>query len=185
MQRVAKGAPCTSAIERNSPWSQPVGQALATELPIPVPGPGVRENPAGQGVRGWPTLSQMQCIIGGMLAPDFSTLFDFLPIGAYRSSPSGKQLRANAAPVRLNGYGCESEMLAAVDDIGSEWYVDPFQRAEFTRLLECDGHVVDFGSEICRHNDRGRSLDPLYLGRHAQTACRWSSALAPRFHGSN
>ena len=91
-----------------------------------------------------------------MVAQDFSTLFDFLPIGAYRSSPSGKQLRANAALVRLNGYGCESEMLAAVADIGSEWYVDPFQRAEFTRLLERDGHVVDFVSEIYRHKTRER-----------------------------
>ena len=56
-------------------------------------------------------------------------LFERLPIGAYRSSPDGRQLRANAALVRLNGYEGEvAEMLAAVNDIGREWYVDPAQR---------------------------------------------------------
>jgi hypothetical protein len=37
-----------------------------------------------------------------------STLFELLPIGAYRSSLDGQQLRANAALVRLNGYGSET-----------------------------------------------------------------------------
>ena len=34
--------------------------------------------------------------------------------GAYRTSPEGKQLRANQALVRLNGY-TEAEMLSAVE----------------------------------------------------------------------
>jgi diguanylate cyclase (GGDEF)-like protein/PAS domain S-box-containing protein len=87
---------------------------------------------------------------------DFSTLFEQLPIGAYRSTPDGRQLRANAALVRLNGYASEAEMLAAVADIGVEWYVDPAQRVEFARRLENDGHVVDFVSEVYRHKTRER-----------------------------
>ena len=87
---------------------------------------------------------------------DFSTLFEQLPIGAYRSTPDGRQLRANAALVRLNGYASEAELLAAVDDIGVEWYVDPAQRVEFKRRLERDGHVVDFVSEVYRHKTRER-----------------------------
>ena len=35
-----------------------------------------------------------------MHSSDFSTLFELLPIGAYRSSAEGRQLRANAALVR-------------------------------------------------------------------------------------
>ncbi|HRI17492.1 MAG TPA: diguanylate cyclase [Burkholderiaceae bacterium] len=88
--------------------------------------------------------------------PDFSTLFEQLPIGAYRSSPDGRQLRANAALVRLNGYADEAEMLAAVNDIGSEWYVDPAQRGEFARRMQRDGHVLDFVSEVYRHKTRER-----------------------------
>lgn len=48
---------------------------------------------------------------------NFSTLFDRLPIGAYRSSVYGRELRANAALVKLNGYTSEAQMLTAVNDI--------------------------------------------------------------------
>jgi PAS domain S-box-containing protein len=85
-----------------------------------------------------------------------STLFDLLPIGAYRSSVDGRQLRANAALVRLNGYGSETEMLAAVNDIGREWYADAQRRVEFQRLMQSEGQVTDFVSEVFRHKTRER-----------------------------
>ena len=91
-----------------------------------------------------------------MQATDASTLFDLLPIGVYRSSVDGHQLRANAALVRLNGYDNEAEMLAAVNDIALEWYVDRGRRSEFTALMQRDGQVTDFVSEIFRHKTRER-----------------------------
>ena len=84
------------------------------------------------------------------------TLFELLPIGAYRSSIEGRQLRANAALVRLNGYDHESELLNAVNDIGREWYVQPQRRSEFQQLMQRDGAVLDFVSEIYRHRTRER-----------------------------
>ena len=84
------------------------------------------------------------------------TLFEFLPIGAYRSSTSGRMLRANPALVRLNGYSSEAEMIQAVNDIAQEWYVDPQRRNTFTQWMERDGSVVDFVSEIYRHKTRER-----------------------------
>ncbi len=87
---------------------------------------------------------------------DFSTLFSFLPIGAYRSSPEGLMLRGNQALVELNGYRTEAELLEGVKDIAVEWYVDPARRAEFKRLLERDGFVRGFVSEIYRHHTRER-----------------------------
>jgi PAS domain S-box-containing protein len=87
---------------------------------------------------------------------DFSSLFEFLPIGAYRTTPDGRQLRANPALVRLNGCASEEELLGLVGDIGSEWYVDPQRRAEFKRLMEDDGRVVGFESEIYRQKTRER-----------------------------
>jgi hypothetical protein len=56
--------------------------------------------------------------------------------------------------VRLNGYETEAEMLAAVQDIALEWYVDPGRRDEFRDALERDGKVTDFVSEIYRHKTR-------------------------------
>ena len=87
---------------------------------------------------------------------NFSSLFEFLPIGAYRSSPRGLQVRANPALVALNGYANEDEQLAHVSDIATEWYVDPQRRAEFMRLLEQSGSVKGFISEVHRHKTRER-----------------------------
>ncbi len=87
---------------------------------------------------------------------DWSTLFECLPIGAYRSTPDGRQLRANPALVRLNGFASEAEQLAAVQDIATEWYVDPTRRDTFKALIERDGRVVAFESEIWRHKTRER-----------------------------
>ncbi len=83
-------------------------------------------------------------------------LIDNLSEGIYRSSPDGRQLRANPALVRLNGYDNEAEMLASVGDIAKEWYVDPKRRRQFRELLMRDGRVKDFVSEIYRHKTRER-----------------------------
>ena len=98
-----------------------------------------------------------------MPGQDFSTLFELLPIGAYRSTTDGRQLRANAALVRLNGYASEAEMLAAVTDISREFYVQPGQRQRFLDLMTRDGHVVDFRSQVYRHKTR----EPIWVCENA------------------
>jgi PAS domain S-box-containing protein len=87
---------------------------------------------------------------------EYRTLFDNVPIGIYRSSLAGRQLRANPALAALNGYETEAELLAAVHDIATEWYVDGTRRAEFQRKLNEDGVVGNFESEIYRHKSRER-----------------------------
>ncbi|MDV6226399.1 EAL domain-containing protein [Nitratireductor aquimarinus] len=83
-------------------------------------------------------------------------LIDNLSEGIYRSLPNGRQLSANPALVRLNGYDSEAELLAGVTDIGSEWYVDPARREAFRAELEKNGKVENFISEIYRHKTRER-----------------------------
>ncbi len=87
---------------------------------------------------------------------DFSTFFELLPIGAYRSDPQGRQLRANAAWVGLHGYASEQQMLDAVGDIGRECYVDSGSWLRFLELMARDGRVVNFVSEVYRHKSRER-----------------------------
>ena len=87
---------------------------------------------------------------------NFSSLFEFLPIGAYRSTPNGRQLRANPALVQLNGFASEAEQIATVSDIAGEWYVDPARRSQFTQTIEAHGRVIGFESEIYRHKTRER-----------------------------
>ena len=89
-------------------------------------------------------------------ADNFSTLFEFLPIGAYRSSPQGPQLRANPALARMNGHASEAEHLAAQCDIADQWYTDPQRRTDFMLQLEPHGQVVGFESEVFRYKTRER-----------------------------
>lgn len=85
-----------------------------------------------------------------------STLFDLLPVGAYRSTPQGTMLRANAALVRFNGYATEAELLTQCHDVAQESYVDPARRHQFCERLERDGQVIGFVSEVYRHFTRER-----------------------------
>jgi diguanylate cyclase (GGDEF)-like protein/PAS domain S-box-containing protein len=98
-------------------------------------------------------------------------LIENLSEGIYRSLPNGTQIKANKALVRLNGYSSEKEILANVRDIAKEWYVDPGRRAEFKYLLETQGRVVDFVSEIYRHKTRERIwvTESARIVRHKQT----------------
>jgi len=88
---------------------------------------------------------------------DFSSLFNFLPIGAYRSATDGRMIRANEALVRFNGYEREAELIGGVGNIATEWYVDYRRRDDFRHLLERDGHVRGFVSEVYRHKTRERA----------------------------
>jgi PAS domain S-box-containing protein len=93
----------------------------------------------------------------------FESLFDFLPIGAYRTRPDGTVMRANPALARLNGCAGEAELSALVQDIGREWYVDPSRRAQFSAQLERDGVVRDFVSEVRRYKTR----EPIWVSENA------------------
>jgi PAS domain S-box-containing protein len=84
----------------------------------------------------------------------YQSIFSNAGVGIYRSTPDGRQLRANPALVAFNGYASETELLAAVGDIAGEWYVDPTRRAKFKALLERDGRVVDFIAQVYRHRTR-------------------------------
>ena len=90
------------------------------------------------------------------LADHFSTLFEFLPIGAYRSSPQGEPLRVNPALARMNGFASEAEHLAAQCDIGGRWYVNPQRRDELMCQMAQHGQIVGFESEVFRYKTRER-----------------------------
>ena len=80
----------------------------------------------------------------------WASLFEFLPIGAYRNTPEGRPLRANPALAALNGFDTEAEQMAAVRAQINGWYVQPGRRDEFLRLMHEDGQVIGFESEVRR-----------------------------------
>lgn len=84
------------------------------------------------------------------------TLFDSLPVGAYRSLPDGTLLRANPALARLNGFATVEQLHPAVRNINVDWYVEPGRRAEFRRRLEQQGQLTAFVSEVRRYATQER-----------------------------
>ncbi|HTH79464.1 MAG TPA: PAS-domain containing protein, partial [Ramlibacter sp.] len=82
---------------------------------------------------------------------DFSTLFELLPIGVYRTDPGSRQLRANKAMVRIFGFKTEAQMLSHAKTVSEGWYVDPKRRDQFRAELERSGSLRDFVSEMRRH----------------------------------
>jgi PAS domain S-box-containing protein len=82
------------------------------------------------------------------------SIFEKAVEGIYRSSVEGRWLMANPAFVRMHGYGSEAEFLAAVNDIATEYYVDPTLRRRIGRMLDEQGEIVNFESEVYRHKTK-------------------------------
>ncbi|HET8999571.1 MAG TPA: HD domain-containing phosphohydrolase [bacterium] len=115
-----------------------------------VPSLRSRRSVAEAGIAGPPTTARHT---GGIEDPSrdspYRSLFERVPIGLYRSTPSGKILDANPAFLRILGYP-DRETLMAVN--AASLYVDPEARQRWTTLLEREGVVADFESKLWRHD---------------------------------
>ena len=80
----------------------------------------------------------------------FRALFNHATEGIYRSTPNGRILQANPAMVAMAGFETEAELLNAVNDLETQWYVDPERRRTFREMMEQHGEVRNFESEIYR-----------------------------------
>lgn len=89
-------------------------------------------------------MSNVQASIDGR----FDSLFEFLPVGAYRCAPDGTMLRANPALVALHGFRTEAEFLAEVNRQHWDWYIDTGRRRHFQALLLSQGYVKGLISEV-------------------------------------
>lgn len=83
---------------------------------------------------------------------NYRSIFENAVEGLYVSSPEGKFLRANPALAQMLGYGSPQEMLADVNDIRRQIYVQPERRDEFFTLIQRSDEVTDFESEVYRRD---------------------------------
>ena len=98
-----------------------------------------------------------------MTREDASSLFEMLPVGAYRSATDGRLLRVNAALVRMNGYDTAADMIADSNSNPRNPYIAPGRRELFMTLLESQGQVRNFESEMVRF----RRVDTMWVREHA------------------
>lgn len=77
-------------------------------------------------------------------------IFENAAEGMYQSSPEGTYLSANPALARIYGYASPRELIRAMRDIGRQVYVDPKRRTEFVQIMDADGAVTNFESQVYR-----------------------------------
>ena len=79
-------------------------------------------------------------------------LFDNALEGIFRTTLEGRYLGANPALAKIYGFDTPDELIASLQNIGSQLYVDPERRQEFMRILTTRGSVSGFESQVYRKN---------------------------------
>ena len=80
----------------------------------------------------------------------FRSIFVNSVSGIFQTTPEGRYLNVNPALARIYGYSSQEELMARISDIGTLLYVDASRRAEFIRLMQEQGVIKNFESQIYR-----------------------------------
>lgn len=78
----------------------------------------------------------------------YRKLFEASVDGIYVTTPGGKLLNANPALARMMGHETPEQLIASIDDIARNVYVNPAAREQFQRLMRRDGVVRDFEYQV-------------------------------------
>ena len=79
-------------------------------------------------------------------------IFEHASEGIFQTTPDGHYLSANMSLARLYGYTSPERLIADLADIERRLYVDPKQREKFRHLMDTQGEVINFESEVYRHD---------------------------------
>lgn len=79
----------------------------------------------------------------------YRRLFENVPLGIYRTTPDGRILDANAALVEMLGYPNRE---ALIDIKATDSYVDPQDRRRWQELIERQGSVQHFETQLRRRD---------------------------------
>jgi PAS domain S-box-containing protein len=80
----------------------------------------------------------------------FRSIFENAVDGMFQATPQGKYLRVNPAYAGMLGFESPEEMIAEIDDIQSDLYVDPDDRNTIKLLYEQLGVVRNFETQLKR-----------------------------------
>jgi len=82
----------------------------------------------------------------------YRSLFEHATEGIFQTTPEGRYINANPALARIYGHASAAELIAHLHDIPRQLYVQPEQRAEFVRLMQVNGMVRNFESQVYRRD---------------------------------
>jgi PAS domain S-box-containing protein len=78
----------------------------------------------------------------------FRSIFENASDGIYQTTPEGQYQSANPALARIYGYTSAEALMAAIQNIPQQLYVDPERRNCFIQAVEVQGQVMAFESEV-------------------------------------
>jgi PAS domain S-box-containing protein len=78
----------------------------------------------------------------------YRSIFEHAVEGIFQTTPAGTYLSVNPALARMHGFASPAEMMAAIEDIEQQIYVNPDRRGEFIRQMQTQGIVKGFESQV-------------------------------------
>jgi PAS domain S-box-containing protein len=82
----------------------------------------------------------------------YRSIFENAVEGIFQTTADGRYLSANPALARIYDYDSPEHLIASIGDIERQLYVDPNRRDEFIRIMDEQGVVSNFESEIFRRD---------------------------------
>jgi diguanylate cyclase (GGDEF)-like protein/PAS domain S-box-containing protein len=84
----------------------------------------------------------------------YRSIFEHATEGIFQTTPDGRYLHANPALARIYGYDSAEQLMATLRDIECDLYVEPTRRQQFIALMQAEGKVVGFESQVYRRDGR-------------------------------
>ncbi len=96
----------------------------------------------------------------------YRSIFENTDEGLFQTTPEGKYLSANPALAKIYGYSSPEELIACLQNINQQLYVDKSRRAEFVALMQAQERVSNFQSQVYRQD---RSI--IWIEENAHVVC--------------
>jgi adenylate cyclase len=84
--------------------------------------------------------------------------------GIFQTTPDGHFISVNPALAQIYGYDSPAELIARVNDIEQQLYVQPNRRQEFLALIEKHGTLSEFESQVYRKDGSA-----IWISEYART----------------
>lgn len=82
----------------------------------------------------------------------FRNMLENAPVGIFQTTPEGRFLTANQQVANLFGYGSPQELIAATNDLGQQFYVQPDARARLIAELQTHDTVTNLETQMHRRD---------------------------------
>jgi PAS domain S-box-containing protein len=151
MEIIRTGKPIVNKIEKETWHNGEVGWVLTSKMPY--------KDEAGNIIGTFGVSKNISKLIETeaklrKAEQKYRDIFEQAVEGIFQSSPEGKYIDANPALARIYGYTSTEALLGSLTNIQEQLYVDPSRREEFTRLMNEEGEVHEFESEIYRKDGK-------------------------------